>query len=155
MPQPGDLDTVVDITTGGAKRPENQVADQAEKFPGVAPSAGYGLTETNSMVAYIGQTDFVQNPSSAGRAVPPVTQIEALDEDGKVLPRGTEGRNLYPQPTEFPRTILMILKPPQRRSTPMGGSGLAMWGSSIRKGISSLWTVPRILLFAVARILAV
>lgn len=99
--QPGDLDTVVDITTGGAKRPENQVADQAEKFPGVAPSAGYGLTETNSMVAYIGQTDFVQNPSSAGRAVPPVTQIEALDEDGKVLPRGTEGEICIRSPLNF------------------------------------------------------
>ncbi|MEM9810959.1 MAG: class I adenylate-forming enzyme family protein, partial [Pseudomonadota bacterium] len=83
--EPGDLDTLVDIGTGGAKRPEAQVALHYEKLPSVVASSGYGLTETNALGTHATLADYAKNPNSTGRAVPPVTDIATFTEDGQKL----------------------------------------------------------------------
>ncbi|MEM9989327.1 MAG: fatty acid--CoA ligase family protein, partial [Pseudomonadota bacterium] len=98
---PEDLASLIDVSTGGAKRPETQVKDQKEKFERLNASSGYGLTETNAMVAHITLRDYQERPSSAGRAVPPLNQIEAFSEDGKKLPRGNEGEICIKSPLNF------------------------------------------------------
>lgn len=90
-----------DITTGGAKRPESQLADQQSKFPGLGMTSGYGLTETNALGTINTLQDYLDQPSSAGRAVPPVTSIEAFDESGALLPRGTQGELCIRSPATF------------------------------------------------------
>ncbi|WOI52967.1 class I adenylate-forming enzyme family protein [Parvularcula sp. LCG005] len=99
--KPGDLDDLADIITGGAKRPASQVLQQVDKFPQIGISSGYGLTETNSLVAHITMGDFINHPGSAGRAIPPINQIEVLNEKGEVQPRGTEGEICVKSPVTF------------------------------------------------------
>ncbi|MCQ8184264.1 class I adenylate-forming enzyme family protein [Parvularcula maris] len=99
--QPGDLDTLVDIGTGGAKRPEAQTAFQRERFPEISASSGYGLTETNALGSHIALGDYATKPSSTGRALPPVTQIEAFSEEGKQLPRGEVGEICIKSPANM------------------------------------------------------
>ncbi|MEE4213366.1 MAG: class I adenylate-forming enzyme family protein [Parvularcula sp.] len=89
--EPGDLDTLVDIGTGGAKRPETQVDLQRERYPEISASSGYGLTETNALGTHIGLGDYILHPSSTGRPVQPVTEVAAFSEDGQRLPDGAEG----------------------------------------------------------------
>ncbi|NNU16958.1 acyl--CoA ligase [Parvularcula sp. ZS-1/3] len=89
--KPGQLDTLVDIGTGGAKRPEAQVDLQREMYPEISASSGYGLTETNALGSHIALGDYKKYPSSTGRAVPPVTEVAAFSEDGKRLPDGETG----------------------------------------------------------------
>ncbi len=99
--KPEDLSTVVDIITGGAKRPSTQVREQKTKLPEVGVSSGYGLTETNALVAHIGMQDYIDRPDSAGRAIPPINEIEVFSEDGKQLPRGSEGEICVKSPVTF------------------------------------------------------
>jgi acyl-CoA synthetase (AMP-forming)/AMP-acid ligase II len=99
--KPGDLDTLVDIGTGGAKRPEAQTAFQRERFPAISASSGYGLTETNALGSHIALGDYAAKPSSTGRALPPVTQIEAFSEEGKQLPRGEVGEICIKSPANM------------------------------------------------------
>lgn len=89
--KPGDLDTLVDIGTGGSKRPEAQVSLQNEMFPEISASSGYGMTETNALGTHIALGDYVSVPTSTGRAIPPVTEIAAFDENGVRLPDGEPG----------------------------------------------------------------
>ena len=98
---PGDLDTLVDIGTGGAKRPESQMRQQRDAAPGVAASSGYGLTETNGLGTHITLTDYDQRPSSTGRVIEPVTRIEAFAEDGTRLARGETGEICMRSPAVF------------------------------------------------------
>lgn len=99
--EPGDLDTLVDIGTGGAKRPEAQVALQRELYPEISASSGYGLTETNALGTHIGLGDYTKYPSSTGRAVPPVTEIAAFSPEGKRLPDGEEGEICIKSPANM------------------------------------------------------
>lgn len=89
--EPGDLETLVDIGTGGAKRPEAQVGLQYDRHPGISASSGYGLTETNALGTHIGLGDYRGRTSSTGRAVPPVTEIAAFSETGERLATGEVG----------------------------------------------------------------
>ncbi|GGY53394.1 class I adenylate-forming enzyme family protein [Parvularcula lutaonensis] len=99
--EPGDLDTIVDIGTGGAKRPEAQVALQREMFPEISASSGYGLTETNALGTHIALGDYVKYPSSTGRPVPPVTEIAAFSPEGQRLPDGEEGEICIKSPANM------------------------------------------------------
>ena len=98
---PGDLDTLVDISTGGAKRPESQRALQREAAPEVAASSGYGLTETNALGTHITLTDYDQRPSSTGRVIQPVTEVAAFSEDGARLAPGETGEICLRGPAIF------------------------------------------------------
>ncbi len=89
--KPGQLDTMVDIGSGGAKRPAAHVSSQAETHPEITSSSGYGLTETNGAGTLIGLADFLRKPDAAGRVVPPVTELAAFSEAGERLPDGEIG----------------------------------------------------------------
>jgi acyl-CoA synthetase (AMP-forming)/AMP-acid ligase II len=80
--RPGELDTLVDIGSGGAKRPPEHVARIAEKHK-VNPSSGYGLSETNAAGCVITLSDYRARPDSTGRAIPPVTDIKIMTETGE------------------------------------------------------------------------
>ena len=99
--EPGDLDTLVDIGTGGAKRPESQMQHQREAAPDVAASSGYGLTETNALGTHITLTDYDQRPSSTGRVIQPVTEVAAFAEDGARLADGETGEICLRSPAVF------------------------------------------------------
>jgi acyl-CoA synthetase (AMP-forming)/AMP-acid ligase II len=86
-----DLSTLVDISSGGAARPADQVAALAERFPGAMPSVGYGLTETNAVGSILGQEDYLDRPRSVGRPIQPLVKHRIVDERGEDVARGEVG----------------------------------------------------------------
>ena len=98
---PGDLVTLTDLATGGAKRPESQTARQRERLPSVAASSGYGLTETNALGSVITLADYDLHPASTGRPILPVTQIASFGEGGERLAAGVVGELCVKSPANF------------------------------------------------------
>jgi acyl-CoA synthetase (AMP-forming)/AMP-acid ligase II len=86
-----DVSTLVDISSGGAARPADQVAALAERFPGAMPSVGYGLTETNAVGTILGQEDYQDRPKSVGRPIQPLVRHRIVDEQGVEVARGEVG----------------------------------------------------------------
>lgn len=86
-----DVSTLVDISSGGAARPADQVAGLAERFPGAMPSVGYGLTESNAVGTLFGQEDYIDRPSSVGRPIPPLVKHRIVDEQGNTVAKGEVG----------------------------------------------------------------
>ena len=86
-----DLSCLVDISSGGAARPAEQVTTIVERFPGALPSAGYGLTETNAVGCIIGQQDYIDRPGSVGQPSPPLVEIRIVDDEGVPVPQGEKG----------------------------------------------------------------
>jgi acyl-CoA synthetase (AMP-forming)/AMP-acid ligase II len=76
------MPSLVDIGSGGAKRPPEHVARLKEKFPNANPSSGYGLTETNASGCVISLGDYQKRPDSTGRALPPCCDIKIVGEKG-------------------------------------------------------------------------
>ena len=86
-----DLSALVDIGSGGAARPSEQVARIMKRFPGAWASEGYGLTETNAIGCVIGREDYVERPESVGRPTAPLVEIRIIDAAGNTLPQGQHG----------------------------------------------------------------
>ncbi|MCP4048968.1 MAG: acyl--CoA ligase [Gammaproteobacteria bacterium] len=86
-----DLTSLVDISSGGAARPAEQVAALVERFPGAMPSVGYGLTESNAVGSILGQEDYLDRPMSVGRPIQPLVRHRIVDEDGNDVARGEVG----------------------------------------------------------------
>jgi acyl-CoA synthetase (AMP-forming)/AMP-acid ligase II len=86
-----DVSSLIDIASGGAARPADQVATLIERFPGAYPSAGYGLTETNAVGCIIGHDDYAARPGSVGQPTPPLVELQILDENGNEMPQGERG----------------------------------------------------------------
>lgn len=86
-----DISSLVDIFSGGAARPPDQVDKIASTFKRAAPGIGYGLTETNAIGAVNAGAAYVANPASTGRIVPAVTEFKIIDADGNKLPVGERG----------------------------------------------------------------
>ena len=84
------LPSLIDIGSGGAKRPAEHVRKIAEKFANGRPSSGYGLSETNAVGCVISQGDYQKRPDSTGRPVPPITDIKIV-KDGEDMPTGEVG----------------------------------------------------------------
>jgi acyl-CoA synthetase (AMP-forming)/AMP-acid ligase II len=76
------MPTLLDIGSGGAKRPPEHVARLKDKFPNANPSSGYGLTETNASGCVISLSDYQRRPDSTGRALPPCCDIKIVGEHG-------------------------------------------------------------------------
>ncbi len=76
------MPTLIDIGSGGAKRPPEHVKKLKEKFAGANPSSGYGLTETNASGCVISLDDYQKRPDSTGRALPPCCDIKIVGERG-------------------------------------------------------------------------
>lgn len=86
-----DLSSLVEISSGGAERPAEQVATLMEKFPGAMPSVGYGLTETNAVGSISGQQDYVDRPGSVGRPTAPLVELRIIDAQGNTVTQGEAG----------------------------------------------------------------
>ncbi len=80
------MPTLIDIGSGGAKRPPDQVMKLKEKFPNANPSSGYGLTETNAAGCIISLGDYQKRPDSTGRALPPLCDLKIVGEHGDCKP---------------------------------------------------------------------
>ncbi len=86
-----DVSSLVDIFSGGAARPPDQVGKIASTFKRSVPGIGYGLTETNAIGAVNAGAAYVANPASTGRVVPAVTEFKIIDSAGNSLPAGERG----------------------------------------------------------------
>ena len=87
-----DLSSLVDIMSGGAARPPEQVRKISGTFKRSSPGTGYGLTETNALGAVNAGALYLANPGSTGRVVPAVTDFRIVDpESGREVPVGERG----------------------------------------------------------------
>jgi long-chain acyl-CoA synthetase len=86
-----DVSSLVDIFSGGAARPPDQVGKIAATFKRSVPGIGYGLTETNALGAVNAGAAYLANPASTGRIVPAVTEFKVIDASGNSLPAGERG----------------------------------------------------------------
>ncbi len=86
-----DTSSLRSLSAGGSARPPEHVKKLREKAQHALPSTGYGMTETNSLGAAIGGEEYIARPSSVGKPLPPLMQIEIKDEHGRTLPPGEEG----------------------------------------------------------------
>ncbi len=85
------LDTLTDLSAGGAKRPAAHVKRLADSFKRAYSSTGYGLSETSALGTYNGLADYQDHPGSCGRAVPPVTDVRIVGPDGQDMPANEAG----------------------------------------------------------------
>ena len=85
-----DLSSLKVLGGGGGPRPAEHVKLLDENFKG-RPGIGYGLTETNALGTLASGDEYIQNPSSAGRVVPPLTKIKIIDSNWNELPEGEVG----------------------------------------------------------------
>ncbi len=95
------LDSMMDMGSGGAKRPVAHVDKLKQAFPQSWSSSGYGLTETNALGAYNGLMDYQEKPGSCGRATPAVTDIKIVYPDGSTAPNGEAGEVWIKSPCVF------------------------------------------------------
>lgn len=87
-----DLSSLVDIMSGGAARPPDQVGKISGTFKRSVPGTGYGLTETNALGAVNAGAFYLANPHSTGRVVPAVTDFRIISaDDGRELAAGERG----------------------------------------------------------------
>ncbi|MBI1366170.1 MAG: AMP-binding protein [Alphaproteobacteria bacterium] len=77
------MPSLIDLASGGAKRPPDQVAKLKKKFPGANPSSGYGLSETNALGCVISLQEYQDHPDSTGKPVPPACDIKIMTETGE------------------------------------------------------------------------
>lgn len=85
-----DLSSVQSIGYGGAPSAPELVERIKEHFPDVAPSNGYGLTETSSVTTLNIGEDYMNRPESAGVPVA-VCELKVVDDKGNDLPPGEVG----------------------------------------------------------------
>lgn len=85
------LASLSSIDAGGAKRPAQQVGELAATLPKVAPSTGYGMTETSGLGLGLSGDDYVANPEAAGRLVHPLQDMKIVADDGSEVANGEIG----------------------------------------------------------------
>ena len=113
------LPSLLDIGSGGAKRPPDHVHKLKKTFSKANPSSGYGLTETNALGCVISLADYQARPDSTGRAVPPVTDIKTVKDDGKDAAVDEVGEIWIRSPANF-RGYLNLEEETQKALTPDG-----------------------------------
>ena len=92
-----DISSLEDLGGGGAARPAEHVKQMDEQFE-AKPSIGYGLSETNALGTLNGGDEYLAHPSSCGRAVPPLTDINIVDENWNVLSGSEVGEVVIKSP---------------------------------------------------------
>ena len=85
-----DMSSLKTLGGGGGPRPAEHVKQIDEQFEG-RPGIGYGLSETNALGTLGNGDEYVNNPSTAGRVVPPLTEIKILDNNWDELNEGELG----------------------------------------------------------------
>ena len=136
--------SLIDIGSGGAKRPPEHVRMLTKAFPNARPSSGYGLSETNAVGCVISLDDYQHRPDSTGRVVPPLTDLEIFSEDEPhtKMPAGEVGEVWIRSPSNF-RGYLNIRKPRRRSCGLMAGSAQVISVTLMRTGSFTSWTAGR------------
>ncbi|MBU6315241.1 MAG: acyl--CoA ligase [Acidobacteria bacterium] len=85
-----DLSSLRAVGGGGAPAPAALVHKVANSFKKGGPQLGYGMTETNAFGPGNRGADYVERPTSTGRAVLPM-KVEIRDAERRSLPAGQTG----------------------------------------------------------------
>ncbi len=92
-----DTSSLVSVGGGGAAAPPELVKRVASSFTAGKPSIGYGMTETNAYGPGNSGLDYIDHPTSTGRATP-ILEIEVRDPEGRPLPVGERGEIWFKGP---------------------------------------------------------
>ncbi|MEY2472305.1 MAG: steroid-24-oyl-CoA synthetase [Actinomycetota bacterium] len=93
-----DTSSLLSVGGGGAPAPPKLVGRVASSFKQAAPNIGYGMTETNAYGPGNSGKDYIEHPTSTGRAAPGQL-ISIRDEDGNELPVGERGEVWFKGPS--------------------------------------------------------
>jgi len=93
-----DTSSLRSVGGGGAPAPPALVKRVARSFSKGRPNIGYGMTETNAYGPGNTGRDYIEHPTSTGRATP-ILEITIHDPDGSVLPAGRSGEIWLKSPT--------------------------------------------------------
>jgi acyl-CoA synthetase (AMP-forming)/AMP-acid ligase II len=85
-----DLSSVGNFGGGGAASPPELVRRIHERFPASGSATGYGLTETSSITASIGGSDYLDRPASVGIPVP-ICEVRIVAPNGSDATVGETG----------------------------------------------------------------
>jgi long-chain acyl-CoA synthetase len=85
-----DTSSLRSVGGGGAPAPAAQVALVAQKVKTGGPQLGYGMTETNAYGPGNTGQDYLDHPTSTGRALP-IMDVEVRDDNLQPLPSGERG----------------------------------------------------------------
>jgi len=86
-----DTSSLISLAGGGAARPPEHLKKMTEKAGDKRAGLGWGMTETNSLGSIIGGDEYLERPTSVGCAMPPIVDVDVIDDQGNELPAGTEG----------------------------------------------------------------
>ena len=86
-----DLSTLQTAGGGGSPMPPEHSKQIDQKLARGGQSTGWGMTETQGFATNITGNAFKQRPKSCGQAIPPITKIKTIDEDGNDLQQGESG----------------------------------------------------------------
>ena len=95
-----DTSSLASVGGGGAPAPPQLVQRVANSFAKAKPGIGYGMTETNAYGPQNSGVDYVEHPTSTGRATP-ILQIDVRDPNGVSLPVGEPGEIWLKGPNLF------------------------------------------------------
>jgi long-chain acyl-CoA synthetase len=85
-----DTSSLRAVGGGGAPAPATLVSKVADSVKKGSPQLGYGMTETNAFGPGIIGKDYLERPTSTGRAILPM-KVEVRDDAGNALPAGKSG----------------------------------------------------------------
>ena len=85
-----DLSSLRSLGGGGAASPPELINRVKALLPACGIGTGYGMTETSSLAASIGGTDYQSHPTSVGVPVP-VIDVRIVGDDGRDVERGEVG----------------------------------------------------------------
>lgn len=88
-----DLSSLTEIGGGGSARPASQVKEVHEAFQ-IPLTTGFGMTETNAIGCINGGENYLDKPSSVGKANAPTTLIKIVADNGDEVPCGQRGEIL-------------------------------------------------------------
>jgi long-chain acyl-CoA synthetase len=92
-----DTSSLASIGGGGAPAPPELVRRVASSFRGGGPSIGYGMTETNAYGPGNNGQDYLDHPTSTGRATP-ILEMAVRDPEDHDLPLGERGEIWFKGP---------------------------------------------------------
>lgn len=92
-----DTSSLVSVGGGGAPAPPSLVTRVATSFKTGKPNIGYGMTETNAYGPGNSGVDYLEHPTSTGRATP-VLELAVRDADGNDVPVGERGEIWFKGP---------------------------------------------------------
>jgi len=92
-----DTSSLVSVGGGGAPAPPELVKRIDKGFRHGQPGIGYGMTETAAYGPQNTGADYIQKPTSAGRAVP-IMELRVTDSNDQPLPPGETGEIWFKGP---------------------------------------------------------